>query len=98
VFQAGIRSIITQIAFYSSSIHDKVILSHYDDFGSPYKHGEDPTIPGEIKFVPFANYGGFLTRLNELKTKHNYHYDIYQPKTGQCIRFPVSNQVASCGR
>jgi L-ascorbate metabolism protein UlaG (beta-lactamase superfamily) len=77
---------------------DMVILSHYDDFGSPYKHGEDPTIPGEIKFVPFANYGGFLTRLNELKTKHNYHYDIYQPKTGQCIRFPVSNPVASCER
>jgi len=77
---------------------DKVVLSHYDDFGSPYKNGEDPTIPGEMQFVPFANYGRFLTRLKELKTKHNYHYDIDEPKTGQCIRFPGSNQVVSCER
>ena len=57
----------------------KVILSHYDDFGSAYKNGEDPTVPGKMKFVPFANYGGFVTRLKELTTQQNYHYEIYQP-------------------
>ena len=75
---------------------DTVILSHYDDFFLPYKHGEDPTRPDGMKFVPFANYDDFVAELKNLKVKYNYRYDIYQPKTGQCIRFPVSNPIASC--
>ena len=74
---------------------DNVVLSHYDDFFLPYKHGEDPTSPGGMKFVPFANYDDFVTELKNLKVKYNYRYDIYQPKTGQCIRFPVSDPIAS---
>jgi hypothetical protein len=75
---------------------DNVVLSHYDDFFLPYKHGEDPTSQGGMKFVPFANYDDFVTELKNLKVKYNYRYDIYQPKTGQCIRFPVSDPIASC--
>jgi hypothetical protein len=75
---------------------DNVVLSHYDDFFLPYKHGEDPTSQSGMKFVPFANYDDFVTELKNLKVKYNYRYDIYQPKTGQCIRFPVSDPIASC--
>src|SRR5262249_18069620 len=75
---------------------DNVILSHYDGLGLPYKHGEDPTSQGGMKFVPFTDYDGFVTQLKNLKVKYNYDYNIYQPKTGQCIRFPVSNPTASC--
>jgi Beta-lactamase superfamily domain len=75
---------------------DNVVLSHYDDFLLLYKHGEDPTSPGGMKFVPFANYDDFVTELKKLKVKYNYRYDIYQPKTGQCIRFSVSDPIASC--
>jgi hypothetical protein len=75
---------------------DNVVLSHYDDFFLPYKHGEDPTRPGEMKFVSFANYDDFVTELKNLRAKYNYRYDIYQPKTGQCLRFPPSQPMASC--
>ena len=49
-----------------------------------------------MKFVPFTDYDGFVTQLKNLKVKYNYRYDIYQPKTGQCIRFPISNPTVSC--
>ena len=75
---------------------DNVVLSHYDDFFLPYKHGEDPTRPGEMKFVSFANYDDFVTALENLNVKYNYRYNIYQPKTGQCLRFPPSQPMASC--
>jgi hypothetical protein len=73
---------------------DHVVLSHYDNFFSPYKNGEDPK--GGMKFVLFANYGGFLEELNNLKNQHGYRYRIYEPKTGECIRFPGSQRNLKC--
>jgi Beta-lactamase superfamily domain len=73
---------------------DHVVLSHYDDFFSPYKNGEDPK--DGMKFVLFANYGGFLEELKNLKSQHGYRYRIHEPKTGQCIRFPSSERNLEC--
>jgi hypothetical protein len=73
---------------------ENIVLSHYDDFGSPYIPGEDPS--NGMRFLPFANYDGFIERLKLLDTSNNYGYSIYQPKTGQCIFFPDSYPTASC--
>ncbi len=73
---------------------EHIVLSHYDDFGSPYTPGEDPN--DGMRFLPFANYDRFLERLKLLDTSNNYGYSIYQPKTGQCIFFPDSYSKASC--
>jgi L-ascorbate metabolism protein UlaG (beta-lactamase superfamily) len=73
---------------------EHIVLSHYDDFGSPYIPEEDPS--NGMRFLPFANYGGFIERLKLLDTSNNYGYSIYQPKTGQCLFFPGSSATASC--
>ena len=73
---------------------ENVVLSHYDDFGSTYIPGEDPN--NGMRFLPFANYDGFIERLKLLDTSNNYGYSIYEPKTGQCIFFPDSYTSASC--
>jgi L-ascorbate metabolism protein UlaG (beta-lactamase superfamily) len=73
---------------------ENIVLSHYDDFGSPYIAGEDPN--NGMRFLPFANYDGFIERLKLLDTSNNYEYSIYQPKTGQCIFFRDSSASASC--
>jgi L-ascorbate metabolism protein UlaG (beta-lactamase superfamily) len=73
---------------------ENVVLSHYDDFGSPYMPGEDPN--NGMRFLPFANYDGFIERLKLLDTSNNYGYSIYEPKTGQCIFFSDSYTSASC--
>ena len=71
-----------------------VVLSHYDDFGSPYLNGEDPK--KEMRFVPLAGYDGFVTKLRNLKEKHQYRFQIHEPKTGQCIGFPASGPRLKC--
>ena len=73
---------------------DSVVLSHYDDFASAYKNGEDPK--SGMRFVMFANYDGFVTKLKNLKEKNNYRYTIHEPKTGQCLGFPSSNRNLTC--
>ena len=73
---------------------ENIVLSHYDDFGSPYTPGEDPN--NGMRFLPFANYDGFIERLKLLDTSNNYGYSIHEPKTGQCIFFPDSYSKASC--
>jgi L-ascorbate metabolism protein UlaG (beta-lactamase superfamily) len=73
---------------------ENIVLSHYDDFGSPYIAGEDPN--NGMRFLPFANYDGFVERLKLLDTSNNYGFSIYEPKTGQCIFFPDSYTSASC--
>jgi hypothetical protein len=73
---------------------DHVVLSHYDDFSSPYKNGEDPK--DGMRFVLFANYDGFLEELKNLKSQYRYRYRIHEPKTGQCIRFPASERNLTC--
>jgi L-ascorbate metabolism protein UlaG (beta-lactamase superfamily) len=73
---------------------ENIVLSHYDDFGSPYRSGEDPN--NGMRFLPFANYHRFIERLKLLDTSNNYGYSIYEPKTGQCIFFPDSNTTTSC--
>jgi L-ascorbate metabolism protein UlaG (beta-lactamase superfamily) len=73
---------------------ENVVVSHYDDFGSPYTPGEDPN--NGMRFLPFANYDGFIERLKLLDTSNNYGYSIHEPKTGQCIFFPDSYSKASC--
>ena len=73
---------------------DHVVLSHYDDFFSAYKNGEDPK--DGMRFVVFANYDGFLEELKNLKSQHGYRYQIHEPKTGQCIRFPASERNLMC--
>lgn len=73
---------------------ENIVLSHYDDFGSPYISGEDPN--NGMRALPFANYDGFVERLRLLNTSNNYGFSIYQPKTGQCISFSDSNPTTSC--
>lgn len=73
---------------------ENIVLSHYDDFGAPYKPGQDPN--KGMRFAPFANYRRFVERLKLLNTAHNYGYSIYEPKTGQCIFFPALHTAASC--
>jgi L-ascorbate metabolism protein UlaG (beta-lactamase superfamily) len=73
---------------------ENIVLSHFDDFGSPYRPGEDPN--NGMKFLPFANYDRFVERLRLLNTSNNYGFSIYEPKTGQCISFPDSNTTTSC--
>jgi L-ascorbate metabolism protein UlaG (beta-lactamase superfamily) len=73
---------------------ENIVLSHYDDFGSPYIPGEDPN--SGMRFLPFANYNRFVERLRLLNTSNNYGFSIYEPKTGQCISFPDSNTTTSC--
>jgi Beta-lactamase superfamily domain len=73
---------------------DHVVLSHYDDFASAYKNGEDPK--DGMRFVLFARYDGFVEQLKHLKTKYGYRYRIHEPKTGQCIRFPASVRNLTC--
>jgi L-ascorbate metabolism protein UlaG (beta-lactamase superfamily) len=73
---------------------DNVVLSHYDDFGSPYKNGENPK--NGMRFVMFANYEGFVKNLEKLKRENNYRYMIHEPKTGQCLGFPSSNRNLTC--
>lgn len=73
---------------------DNVVLSHYDDFGSPYKNGENPK--NGMRFVMFANYEGFVKKLEKLRQENNYRYMVHEPKTGQCLGFPSSNRNLSC--
>ena len=73
---------------------ENIVLSHYDDFGSPYIPGEDPN--NGMRFLPFADYDGFLERLKQLNTLRSYGYSIHEPKTGQCIFFSDSSTIASC--
>ena len=73
---------------------ENIVLSHYDDFGSPYIPGEDPN--NGMRFLPFADYDGFIDRLKQLDTLKSYGYSIHEPKTGQCIFFSDSYTTASC--
>jgi L-ascorbate metabolism protein UlaG (beta-lactamase superfamily) len=73
---------------------ENIVLSHYDDFGSPYIPGEDPN--NGMRALPFANYDRFVERLRLLNTSNNYGFSIYEPKTGQCIFFADSNTTTSC--
>jgi hypothetical protein len=73
---------------------ENIVLSHYDDFGSPYTPGEDPN--NGMRFLPFADYDGFIERLKQFDTSNNYGFSIYEPKTGQCIFFSDSNATTSC--
>jgi beta-lactamase family protein len=78
-----------QVPNYPESILNEVnpehvVLSHYDDFWSPYKDGEDPA--HGMKFVMRANYAGFVQHLKDLQP--HYKFDSYSPKTGECLRFP----------
>jgi L-ascorbate metabolism protein UlaG (beta-lactamase superfamily) len=73
---------------------ENIVLSHYDDFGSPYIPGEDPK--NGMRALPFANYDRFVERLRLLNTSNNYGFSIYEPKTGQCIFFADSNTTTSC--
>jgi L-ascorbate metabolism protein UlaG (beta-lactamase superfamily) len=73
---------------------ENIVLSHYDDFGSPYIPREDPK--NGMRFLPFANYDRFVERLRSLNTSNNYGFSIYEPKTGQCIFFPDGYSKASC--
>jgi L-ascorbate metabolism protein UlaG (beta-lactamase superfamily) len=73
---------------------ENVVLSHYDDFGSPYIAGEDPK--NGMRLLPLADYDGFIERLKQLGSSNNYGYSIYEPKTGQCIFFSDSDGTASC--
>jgi glyoxylase-like metal-dependent hydrolase (beta-lactamase superfamily II) len=75
---------------------DHVVLSHYDDFASIYKNGEDPR--DGMRFVLFANYEGFVEELRNLKSQFGYRYRIHAPKTGQCIRFAASDRPLPCER
>jgi hypothetical protein len=75
---------------------DNVVLSHYDDFASPYKNGEDPK--DGMRFVLFANYDGFVEELKNLKSQYGYRYQIHEPKTGQCVRFPAAERTLTCER
>ena len=72
----------------------RVVLSHYDDFFSPYKNGEDPS--AGMRFVMFANYDGFIQRLQQLKSI--YGFEFRAPKTGQCLRFPEPPGGLPCER
>ncbi len=69
-----------------------VVLSHYDDFFSPYKNGEDPAV--DMRFVMFADYEGFIQRLKELQSTYGFEYRA--PKTGQCLRFPGPAGALPC--
>jgi hypothetical protein len=73
---------------------DNVVLSHYDDFASRYKNGENPQTG--MRFVMFANYDAFVEKLKNLKAQHNYRYTIHEPKTGQCLSFPPSDRNLTC--
>jgi L-ascorbate metabolism protein UlaG (beta-lactamase superfamily) len=73
---------------------DHVVLSHYDDFFSAYRNGENPK--DGMRFVLFANYDGFLQELKNLQSQHGYRYRIHEPKTGQCIGFPASERNLMC--
>ena len=73
---------------------ENIVLSHYDDFGSPYIPGEDPN--NGMRALPFANYDRFVERLRLLNTSNKYGFSIYEPKTGQCISFSDSNATTSC--
>jgi L-ascorbate metabolism protein UlaG (beta-lactamase superfamily) len=73
---------------------DHVVLSHYDDFAAPYENGQDPK--GKMDFVWFADYDGFVKKLQNLKTEHNYRFMIHEPKTGQCLRFSGSAPILDC--
>jgi hypothetical protein len=73
---------------------DHVVLSHYDDFASAYKNGEDPK--DGMRFVLFARYDGFVEQLKHLKTKYGYRYRIHEPKTGQCIGLPAAERKLRC--
>ncbi|HET9296412.1 MAG TPA: MBL fold metallo-hydrolase [Candidatus Binatia bacterium] len=73
---------------------ENIVLSHYDDFGSPYIPGEDPN--NGMRALPFANYHRFVERLRLLNTSNNYGFSIHEPKTGQCISFSGSNATTSC--
>ena len=75
---------------------ENIVLSHYDDFGSPYIPGEDPN--NGMRFLPFANYKRFVERLRLLNTSNNYGFAIYEPKTGQCISFTDRDMTTSCQR
>jgi hypothetical protein len=37
-----------------------------------------------------------LQELENLKSQHGYRYQIHEPKTGQCIRFPASERNLMC--
>ena len=73
---------------------ENIVLSHYDDFGSPYIPGEDPN--NGMRFLPFADYDGFVDRLKQLDNMKSYGYSIHEPKTGQCVFFSDSYTTASC--
>lgn len=72
------------------------MLSHFDNFGAPYKNNEDPQL--DMNFVLFADYAGFVKELKTLKKLHGYRYEIYQPRTGECIRFPSVDRKLACER
>jgi L-ascorbate metabolism protein UlaG (beta-lactamase superfamily) len=73
---------------------ENIVLSHYDDFGSPYKSGDDPN--NGMRFLPFAHYDRFVERLRLLNTSNKYGFSIYEPKTGQCISFSDRNTTTPC--
>jgi hypothetical protein len=69
-----------------------VVLSHYDNFFSPYKNSEDPAV--DMRFVMFADYEGFIQRLKELQPTYGFEYRA--PKTCQCLRFPGPAGALPC--
>ncbi len=73
---------------------ENVVLSHYDDFASEYKNGEDPN--GDMDFVWLADYHGFVRELHRLQKEEKYKFTLHEPKTGQCIRFPRGAPVLPC--
>jgi L-ascorbate metabolism protein UlaG (beta-lactamase superfamily) len=60
-----------------------VVLSHYDDFFSPYRDGDDPR--AGMKFVMFADYPGFVAKLDRLRKPRGFEY--HEPRTGQYLCF-----------
>jgi catechol 2,3-dioxygenase-like lactoylglutathione lyase family enzyme len=62
---------------------DRVVLSHYDDFFAPYVSGQDPN--HGMRFVPFADYDGFVEKLTTVNRHRPKPVAVIEPKTGETI-------------
>jgi hypothetical protein len=62
-----------------------VVLSHYDDFFSPFQYGEDPQT--DMQFVMMARYPAFLEKLEQSARTLPVKAEIHQPKTGEALCF-----------
>jgi hypothetical protein len=86
------RSVLHALRGRTPGAVQHVVLSHFDNFFSPFQPGQDPA--RGMDFLPFTRYGDFVNAFHEV----NVGFRLHEPRTGECLRFGGTEPKLDCER